>query len=76
MKDVQHEYTTIKGVVESVLDLTLNLKSLKLRKFSKEPEVVHLVAKGPREVTAKDLAYVRSWVAKYVRLARAYQVGK
>ncbi len=55
VKSVQHEYTTIKGVIQSVLDLTLNLKSLKLRKFSKEPEVVRLQAKGPKILTAKDL---------------------
>ncbi|MDD4319119.1 MAG: DNA-directed RNA polymerase subunit alpha [Candidatus Peribacteraceae bacterium] len=52
---VQHEYTTVKGVHESVLDIALNLKGLKLRKHSKEPEVIRLDAKGPGTVTAKDL---------------------
>jgi DNA-directed RNA polymerase subunit alpha len=52
---VQHEYTTLKGVRESVLDITLNLKSLRLRKHSKEPEVITLEVKGPAVVTAKDL---------------------
>jgi DNA-directed RNA polymerase subunit alpha len=52
---VQHEYTTVKGVRESVLDIGLNLKLLRLRKHSKDPEVITLEAKGPMVVTAKDL---------------------
>ncbi len=52
---VQHEYTTIKGVRESVMDIGLNFKSLRLRKHSKDPEVISLSAKGPAVVTAKDL---------------------
>ena len=52
---VQHEYTAIKGVDESVVDIMLNLKELKLRKHSKDPEVITLEVKGPKVVTAKDL---------------------
>ena len=55
IKGVQHEYTAIKGVIESVVDICLNLKTLKLRKFSKEPEVITLVGKGAKVLTAKDL---------------------
>lgn len=52
---ISHEYTTIKGVHESVLDITLNLKNLALRKYHKEPEVIRLEGKGPKVLTAKDL---------------------
>lgn len=52
---VQHEYTTLRGVHESVMDIALNFKLLRLRKHSKEPEVITLEAKGPMVVTAKDL---------------------
>lgn len=55
MKGVQHEYTTVKGVAESVVDIALNLKGLKLRKFNKESEVITLKGKGPGVLTAKDL---------------------
>lgn len=55
IKGVSHEYTAMKGVVESVVDIALNLKCLKLRKFSKDAEVISLVAKGPKTLTAKDL---------------------
>lgn len=52
---VQHEYTTIKGVKESVVDVTLNLKQVKLRKHSKDAETITLEVKGPKNVTAADL---------------------
>ena len=52
---VQHEYTTVKGVRESILDIGLNMKLLRLRKHSKDPEVIRLDVKGPLVVTAKDL---------------------
>ena len=33
-------------------------------------------ARVVRKVTARDLAYIRRWVAKYVRLARAYKSAR
>ncbi len=50
-----HEYTTLKGVKESVLDIALNLKQVKLKKHHKDPETVTLEAKGPKVVTAGDI---------------------
>jgi carbonic anhydrase/acetyltransferase-like protein (isoleucine patch superfamily) len=32
-------------------------------------------ARVVRRVTARDIAYIRRWVAKYVRLARAHRAG-
>lgn len=55
IEGVQHEYAAIKGMKESVLDLTLNLKQVKLRKHSKDTEALTLDAKGPKTVTAGDL---------------------
>ena len=52
---VQHEYTAIKGVRESVLDIALNLKMLRLRKHDKDPEVITIDVKGPKKVTAGDI---------------------
>ena len=52
---VQHEYSTVKGVTESVVDIMLNLKQLKLRKHTKDTETITLDVKGPKEITAKDL---------------------
>lgn len=53
--NVQHEYTSLKGVHESVMDIMLNFKLLKLKKHSKDSEVVTLDVKGPKTVTAEDL---------------------
>jgi DNA-directed RNA polymerase subunit alpha len=50
-----HEYTTLKGVRESVLDISLNLKQVKLRKHHKDPEVVTLEGKGPKALKASDI---------------------
>ncbi len=55
IQGVQHEYATIKGVEQSVVDIMLNLKQLKLRKHNKDSETITLEVKGPKDVTAKDL---------------------
>ena len=36
---------------------------------------VGIPARVVRPVTAKDLAYIRRWVNKYVQLAKAYKIG-
>lgn len=52
---VQHEFSTIEGVVEDVVDFILNLKQVVLRIDSDEPQVLYLSATGKGEVTAGDL---------------------
>ena len=52
----QHEFATLPGVVEDVTDIVLNLKNLVARLHGDSPEVeVHIAAKGPGVVTAKDI---------------------
>ena len=53
--DVLHEFTTIAGVKEDVTDIMLNLKDLVLRVESDEQVTLRLDARGPAEVTARDL---------------------
>lgn len=55
IEGVQHEYSTIPGVVEDVTDIVLNLKEVRLRMHSPEPRVMTLEAKGPRRVQASDI---------------------
>jgi DNA-directed RNA polymerase subunit alpha len=55
IQGVQHEYTAIKGVKESVVDIMLNFKQVKFRKHAKDSEIITLDVKGPKDVTAKDL---------------------
>ena len=52
---VQHEFSTIEGVVEDVVDLILNLKQVVLRIDDEEPQTLYLSAKGKGEVTAGDI---------------------
>ena len=50
-----HEYGTIKGVKESILEIILNIKELAIR-LDEEGEVrLSLEAKGPGEVKASDI---------------------
>jgi DNA-directed RNA polymerase subunit alpha len=50
-----HEYDTIEGVKEDVLEIILNLKSLALRVHGDEMQRITLVKKGAGTVTAADL---------------------
>ena len=49
---VTHEYSTISGVQDSVMDILLNLKLVQLKKHSKEVEVIKLSATKEGAVTA------------------------
>ena len=50
-----HEYDTIDGVREDVLEIILNLKSLALRIKDDELQRLTLTKKGPTDVTAADI---------------------
>lgn len=52
---VTHEYTAIDGVKESVFDITLNLRSLRLKKHGKDTEKVEVPFVKTGKVLAKDL---------------------
>ncbi len=54
---VNHEYATIPGVREDVLDILLNCKELTVNSRSQELEIGRLVVSGPAEVTARDLQF-------------------
>lgn len=52
---VVHEYTTIEGVQEDVMEILLNLKGVAIRMEGKESVELSLNKKGPCVVTAADL---------------------
>jgi len=52
---VQHEFTTMEGVVEDVVDFILNLKQVVLRVDTEESQTLYLSAKGKQELSAGDL---------------------
>ena len=52
---VAHEFSTIEGVKEDVVEIILNLKKLRFRVFSDEPQFLMLTANGRGEVTAASI---------------------
>ncbi|MBI5466265.1 MAG: DNA-directed RNA polymerase subunit alpha [Candidatus Kerfeldbacteria bacterium] len=52
---VDHEFSTIPGVKEDVVDLLLNIKQLRLKVHSAEPIKFQLKVTGEKEVTAADI---------------------
>ena len=52
---VNHKFSTLAGLSEDMIDLILNLKSVKVAYEGDEPVVAKLSAKGPCTVTAKDI---------------------
>jgi DNA-directed RNA polymerase subunit alpha len=52
---VQHEYSTIEGVVEDVVDIILNIKQIRLRLLAEEETVLRLEVSGEGEVKASDI---------------------
>lgn len=47
-----HEFTSLKGVMEDVTDIILNVKNLVVKMEGDEPREMRLAATGPGEVTA------------------------
>lgn len=55
IKGVHHEFSTIPGVLEDAVAIMLNLKQVRFRIHTTEPQVLTLKARGEREVLASDI---------------------
>lgn len=55
IEGVTHEFTTVKGVKEDVVDIMLNLKGIRFRVYGDEAQNLRIVKKGKGVVTAKDI---------------------
>lgn len=55
VEGVLHEFSTIEGVYEDVIELKLNLKKIPVRSYSQEVRVLRLEVEGPKNVTAADI---------------------
>jgi DNA-directed RNA polymerase subunit alpha len=55
VEGIQHEFSTVKGVVEDVADVVLNLKQVRIKPINKKLTKVTLAVKGPGELKAADL---------------------
>lgn len=49
---VSHEFATIPGVREDVLDILLNMKKVVLKSYSSQPQIGRLLVQGPATATA------------------------
>lgn len=55
LKNAPHEFTAVPGIQEDVVELSLNLKQVRMHVFSDEPVELELKAKGEVVVTAADI---------------------
>ncbi|HZD22879.1 MAG TPA: DNA-directed RNA polymerase subunit alpha, partial [Acidimicrobiia bacterium] len=55
IEGVEHEFSTISGVVEDVVDIILNIKRIVIRMEGVDEQTVYLSTKGAGDVTAADL---------------------
>jgi DNA-directed RNA polymerase subunit alpha len=56
IEGVSHEFTSVPGVKEDVVDIMMNLKSVRFRVFADEPQTLRISKKGKGPVTAGDIA--------------------
>jgi len=55
VEGASHEFTTVKGIKEDVVDIMLNLKNVRLNVHTDEPVELRLEKKGAGVVTAGDI---------------------
>ncbi|HEX9866550.1 MAG TPA: DNA-directed RNA polymerase subunit alpha [Acidimicrobiia bacterium] len=55
IEGVEHEFSTVPGVVEDVVDIILNIKRIVVRMEDNDTQTLYLSAKGAGTVTAGDL---------------------
>ena len=58
IQGVDHEFATIPGVIESVVDIVLNLKKVRFKRMieSEDSEVITVNISGKQEFTAEDIS--------------------
>lgn len=52
IKGAKHEFSTLPGVMEDMIQIVLNLKQVRFRMFDEGPVTVNLKAKGEKKITA------------------------
>jgi DNA-directed RNA polymerase subunit alpha len=52
---VAHEFSTIEGVKEDVVTILLNIRKIRFKLLTDEPQTITVSAKGPKVITAADL---------------------
>ena len=54
INSIKHQFTTLPGLKEDIVELILNLKKIRIKFYGEEKTKITLAVNGPREVTAKD----------------------
>lgn len=54
IKGIHHEFSTINYVADTVLDIMLNLKQLRVKLHSNEPQILKLKVDNEKKIYAKD----------------------
>ena len=60
IQGVQHEISTIPGVVEDVMDIILNIKSLVVKNTSDQPKTIRIDKHGSGEIRGADVLHDES----------------
>lgn len=55
IKGVDHEFSTLPGMMEDIIQFSLNLKKIRCRFFAEESQVLKIHVKGEREIKAGDI---------------------
>jgi DNA-directed RNA polymerase subunit alpha len=55
---VDHEFSTKEGIQEDIITILLNLKKIRIKMLSDEPQTLTLKVKGAKEVKAEDITTV------------------
>jgi DNA-directed RNA polymerase subunit alpha len=55
IEGVRHQFSTISGISEDVIEFILNLKKIRIKISQDKPAKLKLDAKGPKVVTASDI---------------------
>lgn len=57
IKGIHHEFSTIPGVLEDVVNIMLNLKQLRFKLFTAEPQKATLKIKGEKTIKGSDFKF-------------------
>ncbi|MGC1177112.1 MAG: DNA-directed RNA polymerase subunit alpha [Candidatus Saccharimonadales bacterium] len=55
VEGVTHEFTTVPGVKEDVVDIMQNLKGIRFRVYGDQPQILRITKQGKGTVIAKDI---------------------
>jgi DNA-directed RNA polymerase subunit alpha len=58
IKGAEHEFSTLSGIKDDVITILLNLKKVRIKMLTEEPQTLRIKIKGVRTITAADIEKV------------------